>query len=170
MAQEAGRIEIQRQTTQQAIHQSLSTQEKGTNCPENRFEIPDLVNPTQDLHNETISALFSHYIERLAAWYDLCEQDRPFESLITVRALEVPVVFNAVIAFSAQHKALNDARYETYSTLYHSACIEGLLGGISSFNPTLQEDYLVAACLLRSYEILGGIVVCLTHTETSLTL
>jgi hypothetical protein len=163
MAQEAGKIENQRQITQLAMHQSLSTQEKVTNRRENRFETPDPVNPTQDLHNETITALFSHYIERLAAWYDLCEQDRPFESLVTVRALEVPVVFNAVIAFSAQHKALNDARYEICSTLYHTACIKGLLGETNAFDLTLQEDCLVAACLLRSYEILRGISVCLTH-------
>jgi hypothetical protein len=67
MAQEAGKIENQRQITQLAMHQSLSTQEKVTNRPENRFGTPDPVNPTQDLHNETITALFSHYIERLAA-------------------------------------------------------------------------------------------------------
>jgi hypothetical protein len=72
-------------------------------------------------------------------------------------------VFNAVIAFSAQHKALNDARYEICSTLYHTACIKGLLGEINAFDLTLQEDCLVAACLLRSYEILRGISVCLTH-------
>jgi hypothetical protein len=146
-----------------AMYHSVSTQEAVTNRSEDRFDIPDPVNPTQDLHNELISALFSHYIERLAAWYDLCERDRPFESLVSARALEVPVVFNAVIAFSAQHKALNDPRYETCSTLYHGACIKELLGGLSAFDSTLQEDYLVAACLLRSYEILRGTSVCLSH-------
>jgi hypothetical protein len=165
MAQEAREIGIQPHIIQQAMHQSLLTQVGATNRTENRFETPDPIDPLQDLHNDTIAGLFSHYIERLAAWYDLCEQDRPFESLVTVRALEVPVVFNAVIAFSAQHRALNDARYETCSTSYHSACIKGLLGDINAFDSTLQEDCLVAACLLRSYEILRGISVCLTHLK-----
>jgi hypothetical protein len=166
MAQEARDLENQPQIFQSAMHQSVPTQDGVVDHSESCFETPDPASPTQDLHNEMISALFSHYIERLAAWYDLCEQDRPFESLVTARALEVPVVFNAVIAFSAQHKALDDARYETCSTLYHSACIDELLGGISAFNSTLQEDYLVAACLLRSYEILRGTSVSLSHIRT----
>jgi hypothetical protein len=135
-----------------------------------RFPIPDPASPTEDLGNETIAGLYHHYIEHLAAWYDLCEHNRPFESLVPVRALEVSVVFNAVIAFSAQHKALNDARYETCSTLYHSACINGLLSGLNEFNPTLQDDYLVATCLLRSYEILRGISSCFHTPGLSLTL
>jgi hypothetical protein len=47
--------------------------------------------------------------------------------------------------------------------LYHTACIKGLLGEINAFDSTLQENCLVAACLLRSYEILRGISVFLTH-------
>lgn len=122
----------------------------------------------EDLLNETVAYLYHHYIEHLASWYDLCEHDRPFETLVPVRALEVPVVFNAIIAFSAQHKALHDSRYETCSMLYHSACIDGLLSGLDAFDASLQEDYLVAACLLRSFEILKGIFIWLDTLEPSL--
>ncbi|KAH0014463.1 hypothetical protein KCU78_g8649, partial [Aureobasidium melanogenum] len=123
---------------------------------ETSFQVPAPVNPTEDLRNELIASLYHHYIEHLAAWYDLCEHERAFESVVPARALEVSVLFNAIIAFSAQHKALSDARFETCSTLYHSACIKELLNGLSAFSSTLQEDYLVAACLLRSYEILNA--------------
>lgn len=121
------------------------------------FQITDPRGPTADLLDEIIAGLYNHYIEDLAAWYDLCEHNRPFESLVPIRALECPVVFNAVIAFSAQHRALHDQRYETCSMLYHSACVKGLLSGLDEFDLSMQEDYLVAACLLRSYEILKGI-------------
>lgn len=124
---------------------------------ETSFQFPTPVSPTEDLRNELIASLYHHYIQHLAAWYDLCENERPFESMVPAKALEVSVLFNAIIAFSAQHKALSDARYETCSTLYHSACIQELLNGLSAFSPIMQEDYLVAACLLRSYEILNGI-------------
>ena len=120
------------------------------------LQVPDPISPVEDLRHETIADLYHHYVEHLAAWYDLCEDERPFESLVPAKALEVSVLFNAIIAFSAQHKALSDAKYETCSTLYHSACIQELLSGLSAFSPILQEDYLVAACLLRSYEILQG--------------
>ncbi|THZ45490.1 hypothetical protein D6C90_04491, partial [Aureobasidium pullulans] len=125
-----------------------------SNVEHNDLRVPDPINPRADLGNQVVAGLLHHYIEHLAAWYDLCEHDRPFELLVPIRALDLPVLFNAIIAFSAQHMTLSDSRYEVISTVYHSACIHGLLSGLSDFDPGLQEDYLVAACLLRSFEIL----------------
>ncbi|THW99752.1 hypothetical protein D6D13_09947, partial [Aureobasidium pullulans] len=125
-----------------------------SNVEHNSLQVPDPINPSTDLGSQVVAGLLHHYIEHLAAWYDLCERDRPFELLVPIRALDLPVLFNAIIAFSAQHMTLSDSRYEVISTVYHSACIQGLLSGLSDFDPGLQEDYLVAACLLRSFEIL----------------
>ncbi|THW05935.1 hypothetical protein D6D24_06693, partial [Aureobasidium pullulans] len=125
-----------------------------SNVEHNNLQVPDPINPSTDLGNQVVAGLLHHYIEHLAAWYDLCERDRPFELLVPIRALDLPILFNAIIAFSAQHMTLSDSRYEVISTVYHSACIQGLLSGLSDFDPGLQEDYLVAACLLRSFEIL----------------
>ena len=120
-------------------------------------------------HLGTEQHLYHHYLEHLAAWYDLFEHNRPFESLVPVRTLVCLVVFNAIIAFSAQHKALHDQRYETCSVLYHSACINELLSGLNEFDSTMQEDYLMATCLLRSYEILKGITSCFDPSGSPLT-
>lgn len=120
------------------------------------LQVPDPINPLSDLCNQAVAGLLHHYIEHLAAWYDLCEHDRPFELLVPIRALDLPVLFNAIIAFSAQHMSLSDSRYEVISTVYHSACIQGLLSGSRDFVSGSQKDYLVAACLLRSFEILKG--------------
>jgi hypothetical protein len=156
LAQQVGDIDSLQTADQPAVVQQSSTRQP-VSCDERIwFRIPEPASPAEDLHNGIISGLFHHYVEHLASWYDLCEHNRPFESLVPSRALEVPIVFNAVIAFAAQHKALDDSRFEHCSTSYHSACISGLLSGIPEFNSTLQEDYLVAACLLRSYEILKG--------------
>jgi hypothetical protein len=156
LAQQVGDIDSLQTADQPAVVQQNSTRQP-VSCDERIwFRIPEPASPAEDLHNGIISGLFHHYVEHLASWYDLCEHNRPFESLVPSRALEVPIVFNAVIAFAAQHKALDDSRFEHCSTSYHSACISGLLSGIPEFNSTLQEDYLVAACLLRSYEILKG--------------
>lgn len=127
-----------------------------SNVERNDLRVPGPINPRADLGNQVVAGLLHHYIEHLAAWYDLCEHDRPFELLVPIRALDLPVLFNAIIAFSAQHMTLSDSRYEVISTVYHSACIHELLSGLSDFDPGLQEDYLVAACLLRSFEILKG--------------
>ena len=127
-----------------------------SNVVHNALRVPDPIKPRTDLGNQVVASLFHHYFENLAAWYDLCEHDRPFELLVPIRALDLPILFNAIIALSAQHMTLSDSRYEVISTIYHSACIHGLLSGLSDFDPGLQEDYLVAACLLRSFEILKG--------------
>lgn len=152
-----GNLQARSEHVQSFVNQSQPTEDVATPDAGTSFQIPDPTTPREDLRNETIAGLYHHYIEHLAAWYDLCEHERPFELLVPARALEVSVLFNAIIAFSAQHKALSEPRVETLSTVYHSKCIQGLLSGLSDFKSTLQEDYLVAACLLRSYEILNGI-------------
>ena len=157
LAQQAGDLNATQRTIVLSANNQTYASQTVSRDGQNGFQIPDPASPSVNLLNETIAGLFHHYIEHLAAWYDLCEHNRPFESLVPVRALDCPVVFNAIIAFSAQHKALHDQRYETCSMLYHSACVKGLLSGLDKFDPSMREDYLVAACLLRSYEILKGI-------------
>jgi hypothetical protein len=77
------------------MNQSTIARQIVTHGVASKFQVPEPACPTEDLGNETVAGLYHHYIEHLAAWYDLCEHDRPFESLVPVRALKVPVVVAA---------------------------------------------------------------------------
>lgn len=48
-----------------------------------------------------IAKLFHTYIKDLASWYDLSDESRLFEKDVVENALESPLLFSAIIAFSA---------------------------------------------------------------------
>lgn len=79
-----------------------------------------------------------------------------FGTIVPLRALRDTILFKALIAFSACH--LNKIRklQRDLGSIYHGSCVEELLGALNDTSLELQEDYLAATCLLRSYEILNG--------------
>lgn len=112
--------------------------------------------PSAALEDPLIASLFRHYVHVLAPWYDLNDAQNIFGTTVPSRALRNTVLFKALIAFSACH--LNRTRkMEHYlGSIYHASCVEELLGALNDTSLELQEDYLAATCLLRSYEILNG--------------
>jgi hypothetical protein len=52
--------------------------------------------------------------------------------------------------------------------VYHAACVGDLLEVLKDIHSKIQEDYLAATCLLRSYEILNGKLIssCLEGSDS----
>ncbi|KAK0636414.1 hypothetical protein B0T17DRAFT_81262 [Bombardia bombarda] len=119
--------------------------------------------PRDALTHPTVAHLFSHYIVVLAPWYDLNDANNTFGNVVAIRALDsdLPVLFRAIIAFSACHwSRVTDASVQNVALSFYSACIKDLLRalGMSSPGPSstgFSGEFLAASCLLRSYEILS---------------
>ncbi|RQM07978.1 hypothetical protein DH86_00003601, partial [Scytalidium sp. 3C] len=71
-------------------------------------------------------------------------------------ALDNPLLFKALVAFSAHHLSIVTGEVCGLGLAFHAACVEDLLAVMDNFQLRLRADYLAAACLLRSYEILAG--------------
>ena len=103
-----------------------------------------------------IASIFRHYIDVLAPWYDLCEEEQPFGRIVPAHALDNSVLFKAIIAFSAHHKHKVMGGINGLGCAFHSACVQDMLAVMENFPSNLRSEYLAATCLLRSYEILIG--------------
>lgn len=113
------------------------------------------LSPRAALLNSDIAFIFNHYIYKLAPWYDLNDASRLFGTAVPACALEVPVLFQAVIAFSCAHWFKITGKLGEIAFSFHAACVEALLKTLTNISE-LPGEYLAAACLLRSYEILNG--------------
>lgn len=122
------------------------------------FEMLVSSDPRSALNNLAIATVFRHYIDYLAPWYDLCDAENSFRTIVPLHALENPTLFKALIAFSALHKTGVSGEMQGLGQVFHAACIRDLLHAIENFQIRLRGDYLAATCLLRSYEILAGII------------
>lgn len=112
-----------------------------------------------------LTLLFRHYIDNLAPWYDLNDAEKTFQIVIPQRALSNKILFKALIAFSACHLSKTTNSFQQYSSLYHTSCVEDLLTALNDTSLELQEEYLAATCLLRSYEILNGTNLTLSQQD-----
>lgn len=112
--------------------------------------------PITALLDAEIASLFAHYIDALAPWYDLNDAQRLFGTVVPKAALECPVLFQAIIAFSASHRYKILGSSETMAMNFHAACVERMLRLVNATNVDLHGNELAATCLLRSYEIING--------------
>lgn len=77
--------------------------------------------------------------------------------MVPVRALTNPILFKALIAFSACHQSRVNGKFKDLAKLFHTSCVMELLAALEEARPLdVQGDYLSATCLLHSYEILDG--------------
>ncbi|KAH8802480.1 hypothetical protein F5884DRAFT_860843 [Xylogone sp. PMI_703] len=121
-------------------------------------DVRDLVlsNPRSALDNQEVAKIFRHYVDLLAPWYDLNDSESSFGTVVPLHALDSPILFKALIAFSAHHMSTVTGEAHGLGLAFHAACVEDLLKVMDNFQLRLRADYLAATCLLRSYEILAG--------------
>lgn len=119
--------------------------------------LPNSDDPRHALEDPQLAPIFRHYIDHLAAWYDLNERRRPFEDLVPRRALKNPLLLSAILAFAAIHLCRINAHHELreVAEFYHMQCVQKLIPLINDMNRLHDGDTLAATCLLRSYEILA---------------
>jgi len=91
--------------------------------------------PQVALSNPIVAKLFAHYIDILAPWYDLNESLLLFGTTVPTHALECPILFKALIAFSATHKYKTLGQFAELATVFHAACVGELLDSIEHEKP-----------------------------------
>ena len=112
--------------------------------------------PLLALKTAEIARLFAHYVAVLAPWYDLNDPHRTFAFAVPEAALLEPILFKAIIAFSAGHFHKTTGTHGDTALAFHAACISELLSSMSTPDMRSQGAELAATCLLRSYELING--------------
>ncbi|KAI1616484.1 hypothetical protein EDD36DRAFT_415380 [Exophiala viscosa] len=114
-----------------------------------RIESLAASDPTKALVDLEIANLFAHYIAVLAPWYDLNDPPRTFGTIVPETALRMPILFKAIIAFSACHRNRINGSATEVANVFHDAQLKFLI-------PDCKGAIWLATCLLRSYEIING--------------
>jgi hypothetical protein len=163
--QKSGRI-CDRETTNPSRNHTLNTVAAGSsseNLGKENWNSESLDPPTPDfprraLENRRISSIFQHYIKSLAQWYDLNDRLRRFQDIVPQQALDDPLLFSAVLAFSAVQisRLTSQTEFQYISEVYHLESIRRLIAVTNNGEQIYDGATLATTCLLRSYEILAG--------------
>lgn len=113
-------------------------------------------NPEYALQDPKVAKLLRHYIETLAACYDLNDGKAHFKDVVPARARDNPLLLSAILAFAAanQHRTLAEEGYMEISEFYHYDSVRRLISLAGDIDSIPLGERLAAICLLRSYEII----------------
>ncbi len=117
--------------------------------------VPSNGTPRELLQQVQVAQLFHVYIKELAPWYDLNDEERPFEREGAEKALDSPLLFSAAIAFAGIYMHRKAAFPREIAELYHDRCLKLLIALSREDRVTTDGTALASTCLLRSYELLA---------------
>lgn len=113
--------------------------------------------PRSLLKQPHIADLFHIYIKDLAPWYDLNDLNRTFAREVAARALNSPLLFASIIAFTACFSARRSSSSLAIAEAYHDKCVKLLIGLAVEDEAVADGTALAATCLLRSFELLSEV-------------
>ena len=108
------------------------------------------------LQHDTIARLFAHYTAKLAPWYDLNDPARVFTLKVPDAGLRAPLLFKAIIAFSACYWSKVRGEYGVIATAFHDAWVTDFLQSMEAVSVESRHSNLAVTCLLQSYELISG--------------
>ncbi|GKZ18227.1 hypothetical protein AbraIFM66951_000400 [Aspergillus brasiliensis] len=130
-------------------------------------EYPSAQAPEHALQDPQVARIFRHYMESLAAWYDLNDSRRHFEDIVPIRARYNPLLLSAILAFSAAnlHHTRGDHSYLELAETYHYDSVRRLISLMENIDQLPIGETLAAICLLRSHEIITQNVSSQRHLQ-----
>ncbi|OQD86289.1 hypothetical protein PENANT_c008G07690 [Penicillium antarcticum] len=119
-------------------------------------DYPSTQDPEYALRHVQVAKLYRHYMDQLAAWYDLNDSKRHFKDVVPIRARYNPLLLSAILAFAAanQHRTLGDNVYLGIAEFYHYDSVRRLISVTKNVDQLPIGETLAAICLLRSFEII----------------
>ena len=81
---------------------------------------------------------------------DLCDPVRSFETVVPLQAMSSQILFNAVLAFAARHKAntISTDLYQESAYEYQRRCLRSLIKRVSLGQEGLEDDNMFAATII----------------------
>jgi Fungal specific transcription factor domain len=112
--------------------------------------------PVWPLQVREEAVLMRHFIITMAPYFDLCDPRRHFALVVPQRAIESPVLLNAIFASSARHLSRIRNFEATISDRYHQECLKHLIPLLSDNAAVMDENLLAATIILRFLEEVEG--------------
>ncbi|KAG9953786.1 hypothetical protein KCU85_g1162, partial [Aureobasidium melanogenum] len=116
-----------------------------TSIPHPRTEA-GLLNDPQE------AGLLRHFVSHLAISFDLTDSSCHFRKIVPQRALNDPILMNAILAASARHLSRVSGGDPYIADTYHQKCIQHLIPILSDEAAVLDENLLASTVILRFLE------------------
>jgi hypothetical protein len=98
------------------------------------------------------AGLLRHFVNHLAVSFDLTDSSCHFRNIVPQRAMNDPILMNAILAASARHLSRVRGGDPYIADKYHQQCIQHLIPMLSDEAAVLDENLLASIVILRFLE------------------
>jgi hypothetical protein len=98
------------------------------------------------------AGLLRHFVNHLAVSFDLTDCSCHFRNVVPQRAMNDPILMNAILAASARHLSRVSGGDPYIADKYHQRCIQHLIPVLSDEAAVLDENLLASIVILRFLE------------------
>jgi len=128
--------------------------ERETSRTSNSFvtSIPYPRTETGLLNDPHEASLLRHFVNHLAISFDLTDPSGHFRNVVPQRAMNDPILMNAILAASARHLSRVSGGDPYIADKYHQRCIQHLIPMLSDEAAVLDENLLASTVILRFLE------------------
>ena len=115
-----------------------------------------------DLHE---ASLLRHFVDHMAISFDLTDPSCHFRNVVPQRAMNDPILMNAILAASARHFSRVSGGDPYVADEYHQRCIQHLIPMLSDEAAVLDENILASTVILRYLEEIDVPLSGKVHTD-----
>ncbi|KAL9109913.1 MAG: hypothetical protein Q9227_005436 [Pyrenula ochraceoflavens] len=121
-------------------------------CGTEDFASIYLESPIWPLHDKQEAYLMRYFVEKLAPWFDLCDNAKHFAQVVPQRAAVCLPLLYAIFAVSAKELSRTAVFDEKVSDQYHQMCLEYMIPAMNDTATIMDENMLAATVILRYLE------------------
>ncbi|KAH8812419.1 hypothetical protein F5884DRAFT_309512 [Xylogone sp. PMI_703] len=108
--------------------------------------------PIWPLESAEEAGLLQHFIDNVALFFDFCDQERHFATVVTQRARICRTLLNAILALSARHLSRTTDFSSYAADQYYQKCLHTLIPALDDDATIIDETLFVIVVILRLLE------------------
>ncbi|RFU31752.1 hypothetical protein B7463_g4580, partial [Scytalidium lignicola] len=108
--------------------------------------------PIWPLESAEEAGLLQHFIEVVSLFFDFCDQERHFATVVPQRARVCRTLLNAILALSARHLSRTTDFKSFVADQYYEKCLHTLIPALDDDATIIDETLFVIVVILRLLE------------------
>ncbi|KAJ5833459.1 arca-like protein [Penicillium riverlandense] len=137
--------------TAHSIREDVTIIDAGTHLP-NPVRRIYLDPPTWPLQDPEEATLLQHFINQVSLFFDFCDKERHFATVVPQRVRTCSTLLSAVFALSARHLSRISTFDPTVADRHYNDCLRTLIPALNDGPSVFDETLLIIVVILRLLE------------------
>ncbi|KAF2142693.1 uncharacterized protein K452DRAFT_270538 [Aplosporella prunicola CBS 121167] len=133
-------------------NRSASTEDSLSDCDDLHLDLTVDSSGLWPLKTSEEALLFRYFVTDLAPWFDFCDKDRHFGTMVVQASSTCETLLNAILSVSARHLSKSGSFDPLASDKYQRKCLQILIPALNNQHSLLESTLFAATAILRLFD------------------